>query len=909
MDPKAFEVVFVYETPEGGCAPRQCIDDSPLVPSVSKTAAPPSASTPVVGASYPSDAPRLDDPIYIDPGPAHVLKPAVHWEWDTAPATNVIPLPVGSGSPFYFGLGDPTASHYFAFLTYYFTTPSVNLDHSDHVSSVVASSTGYTVSFLTTEAFNYAKSHWKIDIDLIVMAYTPGCPGYEVDERCYLRASNVQFMADLTVVISGEFCHSQDIISKGETEWGWYTPKTGGNSSTPYGSNVNWNGTSTSYNSTSNNSTSNNSTDTAGRTNFGTVISNCTAPPDTTYGLPTACFGGNFDEDLDDQIGYEEDLPEAYQRYLTELGGDDLEDNEYPADMNDPDVVKKVAKVVVDTVKKATTIHASINKSISFRLPDPAKPASRKLQNKEARQAVSPWGDAILLKSITNKGKTGYMNVYCVGCGVSGGASIAGKAAWSPVGGVSEGYADFKANIDFVFQLGIDAQISYEKNWESTLLRIGLPGLSWGSLVSIGPSVALGTRVTLETQAEGQLLAGAKFGIKEGHTHADFVNPDKSFKNGWDPYFTPVFNASGKIELAATLGLPVSVELGITIAKWTKALRVIDEPSIKATAQVAASIGLQSNNKLKGGFTTIDGCKGIATEISWRNRLWIDVLGLKTLELHDTKDKSLGRNCIKLPGATQRSISAPAFPFELSPRAFNDTQSDDELVDVTKFVVDNFNDTVTYNVPDIPMYPYIGVNGYRYDLFTVPDKSLYLATCGEGDVYAIDGHITGDDDTCAGLWAFVNGTVIGDGAHRIIHFYDQALRATGVSRLRVSSEKNMPRDGVLISFQRYNSTLAGDEDQSNDGLYFGVDSTGQVLYSIACVYNDDTTPKIFLAKDPVEGANILQSSAVQHSITGGVVNKCFYLPLVANPVDQITSYTGYADAKSMPLQLTGSTTP
>jgi hypothetical protein len=55
-------------------------------------------------AGYPAG---ISEPIEHD-GPVEHLKPVVHWNVDTAPAENVIPVPVGHGCPQYYAQGGNT---------------------------------------------------------------------------------------------------------------------------------------------------------------------------------------------------------------------------------------------------------------------------------------------------------------------------------------------------------------------------------------------------------------------------------------------------------------------------------------------------------------------------------------------------------------------------------------------------------------------------------------------------------------------------------------------------------------------------------------------------------------------------------------------------------------------------------
>lgn len=113
-----FEVVIVFVEPEGGCA-AQCNPNKGQVlfesgklgasahqnvystnsgasgqKNVYATKSKPAAGSPTKSA---------DQPLFTQAGVNSQLPPSVHWNTDTTPATNVIPVPVGKGSQFYHG--------------------------------------------------------------------------------------------------------------------------------------------------------------------------------------------------------------------------------------------------------------------------------------------------------------------------------------------------------------------------------------------------------------------------------------------------------------------------------------------------------------------------------------------------------------------------------------------------------------------------------------------------------------------------------------------------------------------------------------------------------------------------------------------------------------------------------------
>jgi hypothetical protein len=125
----------------------------------------------------------------------------------------------------------------------------------------------------------------------------------------------------------------------------------------------------------------------------------------------------------------------------------------------------------------------------------------------------------------------------------------------------------------------------------------------------------------------------------------DLVNPSRSTHSGWDPSFQPILTAEGELMISASLGLPIGIRCGVQISTFDKSVGIIDEPSIKGVAQVAASIGTSSAEGFQAGFKEVNGCTGISTQITWRNRLYYDLLGSET-NLLDSLDQPIASTCV-----------------------------------------------------------------------------------------------------------------------------------------------------------------------------------------------------------------------------------------------------------------------
>ncbi|KAI8201232.1 hypothetical protein K4K52_007424 [Colletotrichum sp. SAR 10_76] len=538
----------------------------------------------------------------------------------------------------YYGVGDPSKPGGFAFMTYWFSAPSVNLDHCDHVASMDYTAGALTIVFASEEAYKHAVDTWATDGGLILLAFIKGCGDHSKGERCYFVVSELDFGPPGYVVrANGKSRHPDEIATSGE-----------------------------------------------------------------------------------------------------------------------------------------------------------------------AKQMRSPWGDAVLLRRFSSsvRGNGGsakeFMDVYCVGCGVTGNAKVAGSAKWTPGEGIVEGQVEIRTDVMFVLKVGIDAGIVLKQNFKAELFSLGLPGLSFG-VVSIGPRITVGTSVTLEAAAKGRLLAGAEMGLEDARVVLDFVNDSKATDRGWEPYFKPVFEADGSLMVSSTLGLPIGIKCGIKVSTFSRDVGVISEPSIKGVAQVAASIG-NSAGVLEGGFTSRDGCPGIAGQITWRHKLYAEIPGRKPIPLLDTKDRPLARTCLP------------------------DLQPTGDVVDETTSVAGSTD--LDYTSQPVGTNPYMDDTGREFGIITDSSNSSMIISCSNGNMYPVSIG-SPENAVCSELWAAAQDVLIYDGAERLMHYYTNTMSVLGVSRLRVGPEFVAPAGAAVVTWAVYTAP-----DGTNDSYYVAVDSHDGLFYPI-----------------------------------------------------------------------------
>ncbi|KAG6245405.1 hypothetical protein E4U23_005435 [Claviceps purpurea] len=411
------------------------------------------AASQVQAAQPPKPSQTLTTPTFINTAPVATLLPDVHWSYDTGHVKNVVPVHPEKGSEMYYGVSDPSKSGHFAFLKYHFTVPSVNIDHTDHVTVRYHAHDGITASFSTQEAFQHALDTWSAKDGLVLIAHVPGCEAHGQGERCYFSVSNLQFNhKDLSVVAQGSSKHPDEITTSGETEWGWWDAGEANNatSGSETGPVAHSPGAFSAFASPPKpGSSADHAKDTSDKP-FGQL--ECVAEPDPQTGLPTACLGPSFDDILDEKLGYSA-LSAKSRQYLDDImsgtaPGMNLTSSSprfaprLSSRMHVPairslsskrtvwsdvaDFWKRAARAAYNTLNNALTIGGRFDHDYSFKLPNPGS------RNGNLRQEESPWGKAILLtrfkdRQVRGKRLVKMMNIYCVGCGVVGHSKVAGR--------------------------------------------------------------------------------------------------------------------------------------------------------------------------------------------------------------------------------------------------------------------------------------------------------------------------------------------------------------------------------------------------------------------------------------------------------------------------------------------------
>jgi hypothetical protein len=209
-------------------------------------------------------------------------------------------------------------------------------------------------------------------------------------------------------------------------------------------------------------------------------------------------------------------------------------------------------------------------------------------------------------------------------------------------------------------------------------------------------------------------------------------------------------------------------------------------------------------------------------------------------------------------------------------------------VDLTSEIDSNAT-SLSYSPSPLPNDPYNGTDGYSYQLMTVPDGSMVFIACGNGAIYGVTPDAD-DNPACLDMWATYDDILVADSSKRLLHYYGNTMNATGVSRLRVSDEETLPEGAEILAFVAMstfadsgNDTAATSDNTTSsngDDYYLAVDPDFNIFYPIYCTYTDGQVGKLFVASDPVAGVPMLESAALEFSVTGGTVGACYAMPIL-----------------------------
>ncbi|KAF2152859.1 hypothetical protein K461DRAFT_312395 [Myriangium duriaei CBS 260.36] len=783
-----------------------------------------------------------------------VLRPAVHW---TVAGDDLNHVHAKDSHALYYADYEKAGvdmEHHFGTTAVKYTVPAVNLDHSEFL-NLDKTHNSATIKFNNSASFDVAFQSWHGD-KVLLLTYSPICPAYNSHDFCYVLASRLHFdKISLTATADARIVDPTDYVTSVKFEYGLYSPQLAQASVSTI------------------------------RKRDGAPSPNCQAGNDASK-LPIVDLGPDFDKRLDDCRGYKEASVFDWYFYSTLIGANQQAKPvlEPISSMKGHDQLMDFSAAVSTAKSKALSSAAQTSREsnpvtvekrdgwdwLPGKIPGLNSPISLSF-NKETSWSVpqkaamdaSPWGQSWLLKKYT-KQKTskgngkgsggvnadGSISIWCVDCGTKGSVTFFGKGSWDAQHGLSEGFVTASLNLNIGFGLGMEIQAVMESHGGKEIGSFGIPGLSFG-IITIGPQITIGADYSFQAHAEGRLLVGAKFGLQDANIKLDFVNAKNSGSSGWTPQFVPMFEAAGQLAVAAEIGLPLGLKIGVDImkGKFTKTVGFEERPALAAQAEFGTS------NKI---VNTPD-CTGISTGLDIKYDLYGQIVDTKYSFMKPFV-RTLAHSCIKPSKVSGPIRAGPVDPV------------------ITKDAFAGFNTTGVDGKPIT--FKELVDSTQAYSLTACPDSNVYMQP--RSQVLSLTAL------SCASVFQYRYNMIVGDGNSRMFHYYIDSMNSMGVSRLRIHDNHNIPDGSEFATFVPSNTGNLGGRVGGGKGdtnIYMMVRSSEKQgflrLYPALCVYQDSAKnpPKLFVIKDPHTGLATLESKAVQNSITGGAVSKCFIAPL------------------------------
>ena len=165
--------------------------------------------------------------------------------------------------------------------------------------------------------------------------------------------------------------------------------------------------------------------------------------------------------------------------------------------------------------------------------------------------------------------------------------------------------------------------------------------------------------------------------------------------------------------------------------------------------------------------------------------------------------------------------------------------------------------------PDIS-WVYINDQSRTWSLTADPATgNVYVAQGGQGSLFATK-----------------QGYVIGDVSGFCFHYYPDLMERYGVSRLRFADEDKIPKDANYVGLMAVSIDEKEEKGERNGtaskSAYTAFDSNENIFLLATCNIQGQHS-KMFLAKDAKHGAKMLKDEKLRWTVTGGIVEDCYYL--------------------------------
>lgn len=426
---------------------------------------------------------------------------------------------------------------------------------------------------------------------------------------------------------------------------------------------------------------------------------------------------------------------------------------------------------------------------------------------------------------------TNYIKLYCVDCGVNGVLNVKATVTFNLVGLITSGSFGVNGNLKAGLGLGVDANYAASiPAFSKTIVAIPLSPFTIPGLITIGPHLDFGVGASAGINAKGSAYAGIYLVWPAIHAQLNiYKSPEAS---GLIPQVVPVFAATGQVTMTASVFATVSLGFGVSILNGMKSFGValVEKPELYVS-----------------GATTNPTCHGLRISAGLRNTVYADVFG-KHHDINVWDGPSAGK-CIAIRKRDHLALRAP-----ISRRS-------------------------------------------AAKQIKTSDGTIGLHYADNGNVYALPHGNDSLVDLSTIFFSTINeGVITGDVESRIFHGYADTLDSIGVSRFRLSRPDHIP-----IIFRSYSNNRTCSVSmhsaffteltscrtlQQSDSPYYpnvlvALDSAHNVYYPVVCAFDELDFPRVFLTKNPEEGANGLMRQDVVDDITGVLPEVCEFVPFVS----------------------------
>jgi hypothetical protein len=298
-----------------------------------------------------------------------------------------------------------------------------------------------------------------------------------------------------------------------------------------------------------------------------------------------------------------------------------------------------------------------------------------------AGNTQTPWGKGLELYHAlsTSSSSNGSVSIYCVDCGVRAGLKSKATITFTYLRGITGGSITADGLLHLGFGLGVVATYNHRWVFIRQIFAIPLSPLAIPGLLVLGPQVSLSAGADFAVMAYGQLLAGISIDWDAVHIGFDIGNIGSSSASGFSPRVTPIFKASGEIELDSNAYLLLKLEFGVDILNglFHKSVALVEKPNIEVTAfanfSTVISLGLEMEPEIvkreveadvvaramelnvltkaverEVVARALDGCNGVEVFGNFTNRVYFDILGARQYSILNLQGPTFGPYCIKL---------------------------------------------------------------------------------------------------------------------------------------------------------------------------------------------------------------------------------------------------------------------